>query len=85
VPCGNVRELSLTLLFDEATRKIRSGDGKVVKPLTTDSVVPRLGLIVGMRDDPLLQRGDSPSMAIVRSMELCDVYTRAINMSALWA
>ncbi len=32
--------LSMTLLFDEATRKVRTGDGKVIKPLTYDSVVP---------------------------------------------
>jgi hypothetical protein len=30
----------MTLLFDEATRKVRTGDGKVIKPLTYDSVVP---------------------------------------------
>jgi hypothetical protein len=32
--------LSLTLLFDEQTRTIRTGDGKVVPALTYDSVVP---------------------------------------------
>ncbi len=32
--------LSLTLLFDEKTRKISTGDGRVVPPLTYDSVVP---------------------------------------------
>jgi predicted dehydrogenase len=31
--------LSLTLLFDEKTRTIRTGDGKVVPPLSYDSVV----------------------------------------------
>jgi len=32
--------LSLTLLFDEATRTVRLGDGKAIKPLSYDSVVP---------------------------------------------
>jgi len=32
--------LSLTLLFDEKTRRIRTGEGKVVKPLSYGSVVP---------------------------------------------
>ena len=32
--------LSLTLLFDEKTRKISTGDGRVVPPLTYDSIVP---------------------------------------------
>ena len=32
--------LSLTLLFDEQTRKISTGDGRAVPPLTYDSIVP---------------------------------------------
>jgi len=32
--------LSMTLLFDEKTRSVRSGDGRVVKPLSYDSIVP---------------------------------------------
>jgi predicted dehydrogenase len=32
--------LSLTLLFDEKTRKISTGEGKEVKPLSYESVVP---------------------------------------------
>jgi hypothetical protein len=34
--------LSLTLLFDEATRTVRTGEGKVLKPLGYDSVVPAI-------------------------------------------
>lgn len=32
--------MSLTLLFDEKTRTIRTGEGKVVKPLSYDSIIP---------------------------------------------
>jgi predicted dehydrogenase len=32
--------LSMTLLFDEKTRSVRSGDGRVIKPLSYDSIVP---------------------------------------------
>jgi predicted dehydrogenase len=32
--------LSLTLLFDEKTRTVKTGEGKVVKPLSYDSIVP---------------------------------------------
>lgn len=32
--------LSLTLLFDEKTRTIKTGDGKVVPPISYDSIVP---------------------------------------------
>jgi predicted dehydrogenase len=35
--------LQLTLLFDESTRTIRTGDGKVVSPLTYESVIPAVG------------------------------------------
>ena len=34
--------LGLTLFFDEKTRKITTGDGRVVPPLTYDTVVPSL-------------------------------------------
>jgi len=36
--------LSQTLLFDEKTRTIRNGDGKEVKPLTYESVVPSIAV-----------------------------------------
>jgi len=32
--------LSLTLLYDEKTRTVKTGDGRVVKPLSYDSVLP---------------------------------------------
>ena len=32
--------MSLTLLFDEKTRTIKTGSGKVVPPISFDSVVP---------------------------------------------
>jgi len=32
--------LSLTLLFDPETRTVKTGDGKVVRPLSYDSIVP---------------------------------------------
>ena len=32
--------LGMTLFFDEKTRTIKSGDGKVLPPLTYDTVVP---------------------------------------------
>lgn len=32
--------LSLTLLYDEKTRTIKTGDGKVVSPISYDSIVP---------------------------------------------
>ena len=32
--------LSLTLLYDEATRTVRTGEGKAVKPISYDSIVP---------------------------------------------
>ena len=35
--------LSLTLLFDEKTRKITTGDGRVVPPISYDTVVPVQG------------------------------------------
>lgn len=33
--------MSLTLLFDAKTRKVRTGDGREVKPLTYDTVLPK--------------------------------------------
>lgn len=33
--------LGLALLFDEKTRSIRTGDGKIIPPLSYDSVVPK--------------------------------------------
>jgi hypothetical protein len=35
--------LGLSLFFDEKTRAVKSGDGRVIPPLTYDSVVPQLG------------------------------------------
>jgi hypothetical protein len=35
--------LGLALFFDEKTRKLKTGDGRVVEPLTYDSVVPPIG------------------------------------------
>jgi hypothetical protein len=32
--------LSLTLLFDEKTRTIKTGDGRIVPPISYDSIVP---------------------------------------------
>ena len=32
--------MSLTLLFDEKTRAVKTGDGKVVKPISYDTVLP---------------------------------------------
>src|SRR5207237_9626969 len=32
--------LSLTLLFDEKSRAVKTGDGRVVKPLSYDKVLP---------------------------------------------
>ena len=32
--------LDLTLLFDEKTRKIHTGGGKEVKPISYDTVIP---------------------------------------------
>src|SRR5439155_26005526 len=32
--------LSLTLLYDEATRAVRTGEGKAVKRISYDSIVP---------------------------------------------
>ena len=32
--------LSLTLLYDEKTRQVRTGDGRVVQPITYDTVIP---------------------------------------------
>jgi hypothetical protein len=32
--------MSLTLLFDEKTRTIKTGNGKVISPISYDSVVP---------------------------------------------
>ena len=34
--------LGLALFFDEKTRTLKTGDGKVIPPLTYDSVVPKL-------------------------------------------
>jgi predicted dehydrogenase len=34
--------LSLTLLYDEKTRTVKTGDGRVVKPLSYDSVLPEI-------------------------------------------
>ncbi len=36
----SAERLSLTLLFDEKSRIVKTGDGRVVKPLSYDSVVP---------------------------------------------
>ena len=35
--------LGLSLFFDEKTRKVKTGDGRVIAPLTYDSVVPQIG------------------------------------------
>ena len=35
--------LGLALFFDEKTRGLKTGDGKVVSPLTYDTVVPKMG------------------------------------------
>ena len=35
--------LGLALFFDEKTRTLKTGDGKVVPPLTYDTVVPKMG------------------------------------------
>ena len=35
--------LGLALLFDEKTRTIKTGDGRIIPPLTYDSVVPQMG------------------------------------------
>jgi predicted dehydrogenase len=35
--------LGLTLFFDEKTRKLKTGDGRAIGPLTYDSVVPSIG------------------------------------------
>ena len=35
--------LGLALFFDEQSRTLKSGDGRVVPPLTYDSVVPKMG------------------------------------------
>ncbi len=35
--------LGLALFFDEKTRTIKSGDGRVIPPLSYDSVVPKMG------------------------------------------
>jgi predicted dehydrogenase len=35
--------LGLSLFFDEKTRAIKSGDGRVIPPLSYDSVVPQMG------------------------------------------
>ena len=32
--------LSLTLLFDEKTRTIRTGEGKVIRPISYDTILP---------------------------------------------
>jgi hypothetical protein len=35
--------LGLTLFFDEKTRKLKTGDGRAIEPLTYYSVVPAIG------------------------------------------
>ena len=35
--------LGLALFFDEKTRTVKTGDGRVIPPLTYDSVVPQIG------------------------------------------
>ena len=35
--------LGLSLFFDEKTRKVKTGDGREIAPLTYDSVVPKIG------------------------------------------
>jgi hypothetical protein len=32
--------MSLTLLFDEKTRQLKTGDGRTIAPLSYDSIVP---------------------------------------------
>jgi len=35
--------LGLALFFDEQTRTVKTGDGRVIPPLTYDRVVPQAG------------------------------------------
>ena len=35
--------LGLALFFDEKTRTVKTGDGRVIPPLSYDSVVPQMG------------------------------------------
>jgi predicted dehydrogenase len=35
--------LGLALFFDEKTRKLKTGDGRAIEPLSYDSVVPQIG------------------------------------------